>query len=116
MTEAYVIAAEAQAPSDRLLILASPSWIARSGNSKIEPRYRQHLYKYSTAVASIPFASAEGGVLRLEAPGDEGGEAARLLLQIVENLKVIDAVLDGLANAKTSWWQFVCACRAWCAR
>ena len=36
----------------------------------------------------------------LKAPRDEGGEAARFLLKIVENLQVIDAMFDRFANAK----------------
>ena len=48
----------------------------------------------------FPAASAEGGVLGLEGPGDEGGESAGLFLQIVDVLEVIDAMLDGFADAE----------------
>ncbi len=48
----------------------------------------------------IPVPPAERGVLRLEGPRDEGGEAARLFLQIVDHLEVVDALLQRFAYAE----------------
>src|SRR5262249_7520359 len=48
----------------------------------------------------VPTAAAEGSVLRLEGPGDEGGEAARLFLQIVNVLEVVHAMLERFAAAE----------------
>src|SRR6267378_2157486 len=41
----------------------------------------------------VPVPSAQGSVLRLKAPRDERREPARFLLQFVEALEVVDAVL-----------------------
>src|SRR5205085_765845 len=48
----------------------------------------------------VPFASAKCRVLRLEAPGNERGESARLFLQVIDALKVISAVLESLSHAE----------------
>ena len=48
----------------------------------------------------VPAAAAERGVVRLEGPGDEGGEAAGFFLQVVDVLEVIDPVLQLLAAAE----------------
>jgi len=48
----------------------------------------------------VPVAAAEGGVVGLEAPGDEGGEASGFFLEIVEGLQVVDAVLVVFADAE----------------
>jgi len=45
-------------------------------------------------------AAAQGGVLGLEAPGDEGGESSGFFLQIVEALKVVDAVSVVLSHSE----------------
>src|SRR5690242_17410842 len=44
--------------------------------------------------------AAQGGILRLEAPGDEGGESTGFFLEIVEPLEVVDAVLKALTHAE----------------
>ena len=44
--------------------------------------------------------AAERGVLALEGPGDEGGEAAGVFLQVAHELEVIHALLEGLAAAE----------------
>ena len=48
----------------------------------------------------FPAAAAEGGVAGLKGPGDEGGEAAGFFLEAADNLEVIDALLEGLADAE----------------
>src|SRR6266851_2280166 len=48
----------------------------------------------------VPVPSAQGSVLRLKAPRDERREPARFLLQFVEALEVVDAVLIILSHAK----------------
>src|SRR3954451_754302 len=44
--------------------------------------------------------AAKRGVLALEGPRDEGGEAAGLLLEIADELEVVHPLLDGLAAAE----------------
>ena len=48
----------------------------------------------------FPAAAAESGVAGLEAPGDEGGEAAGLFLELANDFEVVDALLEGFADAE----------------
>ena len=57
-------------------------------------------FRYSTAVASSQWRPPRAVLWRLEAPGDEGGEASGFFLQIVELLEVVDAVFVVLADAE----------------
>ena len=66
-------------------------------------RYRREIastFKYSTAVASSQCRPPSAVLLRLKAPRDERRESARLFLQFVEPLEMIDAVLDLLPHAE----------------
>ena len=48
----------------------------------------------------FPAAAAEGGVAGLEGPGDEGGEAAGFFLEAADDFEVVDALLEGFADAE----------------
>ena len=48
----------------------------------------------------FPAAAAEGGVVGLEAPGDEGRESAGLFLEAADDFEMVDALLEGFAHAE----------------
>src|ERR1035441_9374280 len=98
---AHVVAAEAQAHLADFQSLRDPTGLHVQEIRKIEPRNRQHLQVLDRR-GLIPVAPAKRGVRRLKAPRDERREPARLLLQIVQRLEMIDAVFDGLASIISS--------------
>src|SRR5208282_1460416 len=95
---AHVVAAEAQAHLADFQSLGHPAGLHVHEIRKIETRNCQH-FQVLDRGGLIPAASTEGGVGGLETPGDERGEPARLLLQVIKNLEVVDAVFDRLADA-----------------
>src|ERR1035441_3272468 len=96
---AHVVAAEAQAHLADFQTLRHPIGLHVQNIRKIEPRNRQQLQILNRR-SFIPVASAERGIGGLETPRDERGDSARPLLQIVNNLQMVDAVLDGFPDAK----------------
>ena len=80
---AYVVAAEAQAHLADFQSLRDPARLHVQEVREIEARDGQDFQVFDGG-GFVPVAAAEGGVLRLKAPRDEGGEAAGFFLQIVE--------------------------------
>ena len=66
---------------------------------QINPRDRQH-FQIIDRSRFVPMAPAKRGVLRLKTPRDKRGKSARLFLQFIQPLEMIDAVLVILAHAE----------------
>src|ERR1700722_2892435 len=96
---ADVVAAEAQSHLEDFESLCDPTRLHIQEVREIQARDGQHLQIFHRS-RFVPVTAAESGVVRLEAPGDEGGEAAGFFLQIVKFLQVVNAVFVVLAYAK----------------
>src|SRR6185312_10632713 len=88
---ANIIAAEAKAELQDFQSLRYPAGLHVLDVRQIEARYCERLQIFDRC-CFVPFAAAEGGVLWLEAPGDERGESAGLFLQVIDVLEMIGAV------------------------
>jgi hypothetical protein len=88
---ADVVAAEAQAELADFQSLGDP---ARLHIQKIREEQARdgQIFQIFDGGGFVPFAAAERGILRLECPRDERGEAAGFFLQIVDRLQMINAV------------------------
>jgi hypothetical protein len=96
---ADIVAAEAQAHLADLQALRNPARLHIEEIRKKEAGDGEDFEVFDGG-GFVPVAAAEGGVVRLEAPGDESGEASRFFLQVVEFLKMVDAVLVAFADAE----------------
>ena len=85
--------------SQHLEALRDPAGLHVLDVVEIEARDGEHLEVFDRG-GLVPAAAAEGGVLGLEAPGDEGRESAGLFLQAAHDFEVVDALLEGLADAE----------------
>ena len=56
--------------------------------------------RYSTEVASSHPRPPSAVLLRLKAPGDEGGESAGFFLKVADDFEVVDALVEGFADAE----------------
>src|SRR5208337_1672856 len=96
---ADVVATEAQAHLADFQSLRDPARLHVHEVGKIQARDSQHLQVFHSG-SFVPVAATERRVLRLKAPRDECGKAARLFLQIVKFLEMVDAVFVIFADAE----------------
>src|SRR6202012_5812250 len=96
---ANVVAAEAQTQLQNLQSLRDPARLHVLDIGKIEARDGQDFQVFNCC-SLIPAAAAERGIVRLEAPRYKRREAAGFFLQTAYLLKVVDALLEGLADAE----------------
>ncbi len=96
---ADIVAAEAQAHLADFQALRDPTGLHVQEVRKIKARDSEDFQVFDGG-GFVPVTAAEGGVLRLKAPRDEGGEAAGFFLQVVKFLQVVDAVFVILADAE----------------
>src|SRR5258708_6884430 len=96
---AYVVAAEAEAHLADFQALRDPTRLHVQEVRQEESRDGQHFQVFDGG-GFVPVAPAECGVVRLEAPRDEGGEASGFFLEVVELLEVVDAVFVVFAYAE----------------
>ena len=96
---ADIVPAEAQAHLADLQSLGDPACL-HVGKVGEEDARDGERFEVFDGGGFRPATPAESSVLRLEGPGDEGGEASGFFLQVVDALEVVDAVLFGFANAE----------------
>jgi hypothetical protein len=95
----HVVAAEAEAHLADFQALRHPARLHIQEIREIEARDGEDFQVFDGS-GFVPVAAAERGVVGLEAPGNEGGEAPGFLLQVVELLQMIDAVFVIFADAE----------------
>ena len=96
---AYVVAAEVEAQLEDLEALCDPAGLHVFDVVEIEAGDGEDLEIFDGG-GFFPSAAAEGGVAGLEAPGDEGGESAGFFLEVADDFEVVDALVEGFADAE----------------
>ncbi len=96
---AYVVAAEVKAEFEDLEALRDPAGLHVLDVVEVEARDGEDLEVFDGG-GFFPAAAAESGVAGLEAPGDEGGESAGFFLQLANDFEVVDALVEGFADAE----------------
>ena len=96
---AYVVAAEVEAELENLEALRDPGGLHVFDVVEVEARNGEDL-QVLDGCGFFPSSASECCVLGLEAPGDEGGESAGFFLEAAHNFEVIDALIEGFANAE----------------
>ena len=96
---AYVVASEAEAELEDFESLGDPAGLDVFDVVEIEAGDCQN-FEVVDGGGLVPAASAEGGVMRLEAPGDERGESAGFFLEAADDFEVIHALVEGFVDAE----------------
>ena len=96
---AYVVAAKVEAEFEDFEALGDPAGLDIVNVVKVEAADGEGL-EVLEGGRFVPAAAAEGGVVGLEAPRDEGGESAGFFLELANDIEVVDAVFEGFADAE----------------